>query len=187
MGQPGISGMKQLLIFFLLFCGSITLAQDTYRTQAGQIQFDASTPLEDIFAVNDQVNAAVKDNGEIAVLLLVEEFEFKRKLMQEHFNENYIESEKYPKAYFAGIVASFDTDSLSGEPRIFELNGDLTLHGVTRPITTELHISREGESISIRTEFTIRTEDYGIRVPRLLFKKIAEEIQVQVTASLDKT
>lgn len=179
--------MRTTLFVLLLYCTSLCTAQDTYRTQSGKITFDASTPLEDIYAVNEKVNAAMKDNGEIAVLLLVEEFEFKRKLMQEHFNENYIESEKYPKAYFTGNISDYSPESLSGEPRIFEVTGDLTLHGVTRPVTAELTVRRDGEAIAIGTEFLVRTEDYKIRVPRLLFKKIAEEIRVQVSATLDKS
>lgn len=176
--------------FLLLICMSFVfmgIAQETYRTEAGKITFDASTPLEDIFAVNEKVNAALKDDGEIAVLLLVEEFEFRRKLMQEHFNENYIESEKYPKAYFVGNIADYSPASLSGEPRIFEVRGELTLHGVTRPVTAELTVRKDGEAIGIGTEFLVRTEDYKIRVPRLLFKKIAEEIRVQVSATLEKS
>ncbi len=179
--------MKYFLVAFLLSCSCLCSAQETYRTESGKITFDASTPLEDIFAVNEQVNAALKDNGEIAVLLLVEEFEFKRKLMQEHFNENYIESEKYPKAYFVGNISNYDPEKLSGEPRIFEVKGDLTMHGVTRPITAELTVKRVDESIGMETEFLVRTEDYKIRVPRLLFKKIAEEIRIQVNAVMDKS
>ena len=179
--------MRRFLLFICMSFVFLGWAQETYRTESAKIIFDASTPLEDIFAVNEKVNAALKDNGEIAVLLLVEEFEFKRKLMQEHFNENYIESEKYPKAYFAGNISDYSPESLSGEPRIFEVTGDLTMHGVTRPVTAELTVRRDGEAIAIGTEFLVRTEDYKIRVPRLLFKKIAEEIRVKVSATLDKS
>ncbi len=179
--------MRTLLFVFLLLCSSFCIGQETYRTESGTITFDASTPLEDIHAVNKKVNTVIKDNGEIASLLLVREFEFRKKLMQEHFNENYIESHKYPKAYFVGKIASFDPDEITEEPVSFELSGDLTLHGVTRPIMAELNIRREGESLSMETTFMVRTEDFKIKVPRLLFKKIAEEIQVEVSASLNKT
>ncbi|NNC62370.1 MAG: YceI family protein, partial [Eudoraea sp.] len=88
--------MKKHLFILFIAWGCQSLAQTTFRTETGEIQFDASTPLEDIYAINSKVNFALTAEGEIAVLLLVKEFDFKRKLMQEHFNENYIESDKYP-------------------------------------------------------------------------------------------
>ena len=178
--------MKGILGILFLCWGYISIAQPAYRTESGEIIFDASTPLEDIYAVNKKVNAIVKDDGEIAVLLLVKEFDFKRKLMQEHFNENYVESDKYPKAYFVGNIESFALDSISEGPRSFELRGDLTLHGVTQAIETELSVELNGDSIELRTEFVVRTEDHKIKVPRILFKKVGEEVEVTFNARLDK-
>ncbi|MEY8020987.1 YceI family protein [Muriicola sp. SD30] len=163
------------------------MAQTTFRTETGEIQFDASTPMEDIYAVNRKVNFALTAEGEIAVLLLVKEFDFKRKLMQEHFNENYIESDKYPKAYLTGNLVNFNPEDISEEPITYALNGDLTLHGVTRPIDTELIINREGSFLVLQTEFTIKTEDHKIKVPRILFKKVAKEVRVRVLSRLMET
>ncbi|NNC62829.1 MAG: YceI family protein, partial [Eudoraea sp.] len=133
------------------------------------------------------VNFALTAEGEIAVLLLVKEFDFKRKLMQEHFNENYIESDKYPKAYLTGNLVAFDPEDISEEPRTYSLSGELTLHGVTRPIYTELTIGREGSFLVLQTEFAIKTEDHKIKVPRILFKKVAKEVRVRVLAQLMET
>ncbi|GGD58994.1 YceI family protein [Muriicola marianensis] len=177
---------RSLFVIWLICCGLVS-AQETYRTEEAKIIFDASTPLEDIYAVNEKVNMVLSENGELASLLLVREFNFKKKLMQEHFNENYIESDKYPKAFFVGKMESFDRELITEEPQPFELSGDLTLHGVTRPITTTVHLNRDGDSIVVETAFVVRTEDHKIKVPRLLFKKIAEEIQVQVTARLNRS
>ncbi|NER10971.1 YceI-like domain-containing protein [Muriicola jejuensis] len=179
--------MRATLLILLFCCCNLITGQDTYRTEAAVITFDASTPLEDIHAVNRKVNTVIQDNGEIASLLLVREFDFKKKLMQEHFNENYIESDKYPKAYFIGKIASFDLDQITESPRTFELSGDLTMHGVTRPITASVKVNKEGEALLMETTFIVRTEDYKIKVPRLLFKKIAEEIQVEVSARLNRS
>ncbi|WP_165200584.1 YceI family protein [Muriicola soli] len=153
----------------------------------GEIQFDASTPLEDIYAINEKVNLILRDDGEIAVLLLVKEFDFKRKLMQEHFNENYVESDKYPKAYFTGKIDSFSLDKLTAESHSFILRGELTLHGVTRPVVTEVSISREEDTLNLRTEFIAKTEDYKIKVPKILFMKVGKEVQVSVSAQLNQT
>ncbi|MBT8282811.1 MAG: YceI family protein [Muriicola sp.] len=152
-----------------------------------EIQFDASTPLEDIYAINKKVNLILRDDGEIAVLLLVKEFDFKRKLMQEHFNENYVESDKYPKAYFTGKIKSFSLDGLTAEPKSFVLSGELTLHGVTRPVETDVSISREEDTLNLRTVFITKTEDHEIKVPKILFMKVGKEVQVSVSAQLDKT
>ncbi|WP_372973442.1 YceI family protein [Muriicola sp.] len=179
--------MRKYFFVIFLICSGLCTAQQTYRTEAAEIIFDASTPLEDIYAVNEKVNMVLSDSGDMASLLLVKEFNFKKKLMQEHFNENYIESDKYPKAYFAGKIASFNPEQITEDPRPFELSGDLTMHGVTRPITTTVTLNRDGDSIVVETAFVVRTEDHKIKVPRLLFKKIAQEIQVQVTARLNRS
>lgn len=179
--------MKKYLLIFFIAWGCQSMAQTTFRTETGEIQFDASTPLEDIYAINSKVNFALTVEGEIAVLLLVKEFDFKRKLMQEHFNENYIESDKYPKAYLTGHLDDFNPEDISEEPRTFALSGDLTLHGVTRPVDTELTINREGSFLVLQTEFVIKTEDHKIKVPRILFKKVAKEVRVRVLARLIET
>lgn len=173
--------LRPLLYFVVLFHCFALCAQERYRTSEGTIQFDASTPLEDIHAVNDKVNAILDTNsGELAVLLLNREFVFKKRLMQEHFNENYMESHRFPKSVFKGRIANFSTDSLRGKAgaTTFPLNGELTVHGVTNPLSTEISLSMEGNAVIIDLGFTVQTEAHKIKVPRLLFKKVAREIEV---------
>lgn len=157
----------------------MVLAQDRFRTDQGKIQFDASTPLEDIHAVNDHVSAILNsENGEIAVLLLHKDFKFRRRLMQEHFNENYMESHKYPKGVFRGKINGFKADAVSDSPKEYTAAGELTLHGVTRALSTPILLHREEGGITISLNFVVKSEDYGIKVPKILFKKVAREVEV---------
>jgi hypothetical protein len=168
----------------LLFSQTWLIAQETYLTKTAVINLDASTPLEDIKAVNKNVNTILKTNGEIASLLLMKEFDFKRELMEEHFNENYVESDKYPKAYFIGKIQDFSLDMLTESNKQFLLQGSLSMHGVTNAFETLVQIRTTKDNINIETSFIIRPEDYKIKVPRLLFKKIAQEITVTFSAIL---
>lgn len=155
-------------------------AQEAYATRSGQIRFNASTPLEDIEAENTRVNAILKpESGAFGVVLLIAEFEFPRKLMQEHFNENYLESHKYPKATFAGTLQG-TAPYLNGESCDCAVSGTLTLHGVARPLTAGVRISRDTSGYRLRSAFTVRPEAHDIKVPKLLFSKIAEEVQVEI-------
>jgi len=176
--------MRRILLIILLFSQTWLIAQETYLTKTAVINLDASTPLEDIKAVNKNVNTILKTNGEIASLLLMKEFDFKRELMEEHFNENYVESDKYPKAYFIGKIQDFSLDMLTESNKQFLLQGSLSMHGVTNAFETLVQIRTTKDNINIETSFIIRPEDYKIKVPRLLFKKIAQEITVTFSAIL---
>lgn len=169
-----------LLTALLAFAGLSCRGQEGYVTRSGQIRFNASTPLEDIEAENSRVNAILKpESGAFGVVLLISEFEFPRKLMQEHFNENYLESVKYPKATFSGNILPGDLPEAQGSCECI-ISGTLAIHGVSRPLKAVASISQNSSGFTLRTTFTIRPEDHGIEIPKLLFTKIAEEVQVAV-------
>jgi hypothetical protein len=176
--------MKCLITPFFLLATSLILGQNSFLSTTGSIQFDASTPLEDISAVNKNVNFILKSDGEFASLLLVNEFNFKRALMEEHFNENYMESDRFPKAHFVGKISDFSLNQLSQSNKAFNLNGTLTMHGVSRTISTDVHLKKINDSLYLESTFIVRPEDYKIKVPRILFKKIAEEVQVVILSEL---
>lgn len=179
--------MKKTIFLFvgLLLC-AVSLAQDRYRTSEGKMQFDASTPLEDIHAVNSKVSAILDvESGQIAVLLLNKEFKFKKRLMEEHFNENYMESDRFPKSVFKGTITDFDPNNLNeGVSKEYPIQGDLVVHGVSRPLQTSAQIKRDGEDIILNIGFNVRTADHDIKVPKLLFKKVAQEVSVSGTLKL---
>lgn len=174
-----------LLTTLLTLAAISSRGQADFVTRNGQIRFNASTPLEDIEAENTRVNAILKpESGAFGVVLLISEFEFPRKLMQEHFNENYLESEKYPKATFTGNIQGSDLPASTGSCDCV-ISGSLALHGVTRPLRAVASITRTGSGFKLRSTFTIRPEDHGIEIPKLLFTKIAEEVQVEVDLVLE--
>ncbi len=178
--------MKQFLTIILLIaaCGQIR-AQSRYRTTAGEIRFNASTPLEDIDAVNNKVNAIINaESGDFAVVLLVKDFRFRRKLMQEHFNENFMESADYPKAYFRGKILNFHGSPLSSGPIELRVEGELRIHGVSRRVAMGATLNQSGDIIGMTSEFIVHPEDYKIEVPRILFNKIAEEVKVSVNLEM---
>lgn len=178
--------MKQILTIILLIAafGQIG-AQSRYRTTSGEIRFNASTPLEDIDAVNNQVNAIINaETGDFAVVLLIKDFSFRRKLMQEHFNENFMESEDYPKAYFRGRILNFTRRSPSSGPMELRVEGELTIHGVSRRVATTATLHQSGDKVHMVSKFIVHPEDYRIEVPSILFNKIAEEVKVVVNLEM---
>ena len=116
--------------------------------------------------------------------MLIKDFEFDRKLMQEHFNENYMESDKYPKAYFSGTIQNFTGVELNSNSSEMLVEGKLTIHGVSRNISEKILIKRNGKSIAINSNFIVKSEDYQIEVPKILFQKIAREVQVAINLDL---
>jgi hypothetical protein len=158
-----------------------------YSTKTGFIGFYSKTPLEDVKAENNQVYA-VLDMGKknIAFSLLMKNFIFPRQLMQTHFNENYAESDKYPKASFSGSFAGNVDVNKEAVYRVV-VKGQLTLHGVTRPLETPATLEVKGGKITGQAEFKVKPDDYKIAVPSILWNKIAKEITVKVKIDCTNT
>jgi hypothetical protein len=170
---------KLILIFLLLF--SISRAQSqTFLTRNGYIGFFSKTPLEDIKAENRQVYAVI-DAGKknLAFTCLMKGYLFEKQLMQEHFNENYIESDKYPKASFTGAyTGNVNADKEGVYP--VQVKGQLTLHGVTKPIDVPGTIEVKGNKLIAKSDFKVTPADFGINIPNLVKEKIAKQIDVHV-------
>jgi polyisoprenoid-binding protein YceI len=177
---------KFLVLLFTLFCISAT-AQSRYFTKEGRISFFSEAPLENIEAHNQQVTSILDfAKSEVAITLLMKSFKFEKSLMEEHFNENYIESSKYPKAIFTGSFKSESAiDANKNGVYPVTIDGSLTLHGVTQPIKTTGSIEVKNGSVVAKTKFKIAIKDYNIEVPKLVVKNIAEI--VEVTAELPYT
>ncbi len=173
--------MKALLLTFsLLTIMSFTGYSQLYLTRTGVIGFYSKMPLEDINAENNQVYAvidAAKKN--IAFTLLIKGFLFPRELMQEHFNENYMESDKYPKASFSG---SYTGDVQLNKDGIYNVmvKGNLTMHGITKSIEEPATLEVKEKKILAKSMFKIKPEDYNISIPALVRDKIAKAISVNV-------
>lgn len=176
--------MKFLLTLsiFILAAGS-AVAQSKYYTKAGKITFFSKSSLENIEAINNKM-VSVWDvaTGQIEFAVLMKGFEFERALMQEHFNENYVESDKYPKAIFKGAIENSTVISLTGDNTFtLKVNGSLTMHGVTNLVNTTAVISVKSGVISASCNFTIALDDYKISVPAVVADKINKRIIIAVS------
>jgi polyisoprenoid-binding protein YceI len=173
--------MKTSLIItlFALNVWTCLSAQNLFSTSAGETTFYSETPVEDISAVNKLgqaiINAATND---IVVQMNMKQFDFPNKLMQEHFNENYIESDKYPKAVFKGKINEKIDFTKNGTYDV-SATGDFTLHGVTKTQKLKGRITVNQGSLSITTDFEVALADYKIEVPQIVFVKVAQIIKVK--------
>lgn len=145
------------------------------------------SPIENIEAKSTNSSCAFSvKTGKIIMKVPIKSFKFEKALMQEHFNENYMESEKYPMAQFEGVIQDIPDMTKNAEYSI-KIKGKLTMHGVTneKEITANL-IIKNGE-IKGTTVFKVKCKDYKIEIPKIVFKNIAEEIEVTVNAEFNST
>lgn len=145
----------------------------------GHISFHSYTPMENIDAKTEGANSIINTmNDSVMVKISMVSFVFPKPLMQEHFNENYVESEKFPFASFRGKLnqkVNFTADGLTK----VTCTGNMNLHGVTKPVTLEGTINVKGEEVVLLSDFKVKLVDYNIQVPKLVMQNIAEEIEVK--------
>ncbi len=174
--------MKNILFLLLLMIATTTVqSQKIFQTKAGTISFFSSTPLEDIEAVNTQVDSKLATNGQLVFMLLIKGFEFKNSKMQEHFNTEYMESSKYPKASFMGNIKNL-TEVNFEKDGIYKTNvsGNLEIRGIKKPISTTGNIEVKSGKITATSSFKIILADYNIQ-GGLIGSKIAKTVDVTVT------
>lgn len=169
-----------------LLMGNIIFSQKI-MTRTGEIKFEASVPsFEPVSALNNSVSAILdQSNGEFAALALLKAFKFKVPLMEEHFNENYIESSKYPKATFKGKIINFEASKLINLGK-YDLEGDLTIHGITKKIKTKITLVLKDDKLYVTTNFTVKAQDFNIKIPGIVKSKISKNVNVAVDFILDK-
>ena len=180
--------MKKVIITFICLIFSIVLFSQKLITRSGEIKFEASMPaFEEVAAKNNTVSCIFDTStGEIAVLALVKAFRFKVPLMEEHFNENYIESDQFPKSTFKGKVANFDISKITSGKATFDVEGDLTLHGVTKKVKTKITFVQSGEKLISTCAFKVKPIDYNIKIPSVVKSKIAETVEINLKFELEK-
>ncbi|MDQ3049840.1 MAG: YceI family protein [Bacteroidota bacterium] len=177
--------MKKLMYLSAVILMIITLnvqAQTKYFTKEGRTQFYSKAPLEEIEAVNKKVTSVLDaSNGQIEFSVLMKAFEFQKALMQEHFNENYVESGKFPKATFKGVIDNADDVKWTSDGVYpVKVTGKMTLHGVTKDITVPGTIEIKGGKIFAKSTFNLLIKDYDIEIPNLVKDKVAETVKVEV-------
>lgn len=175
------------ILIVLLFAGLFANAQK-YITKNGHIKFYSDTPIETIEAHNRQVNSALDvQSGDFVFKVLMRGFEFEKALMQEHFNENYVESHKYPDATFVGKISNLDEIDLAKDGKYdAEVVGNLTIHGVTNEIQETGTLEVKDGVIHGDAVFTVLVDDYDIKIPKAVTENIAEEIEITVDVELEK-
>ena len=164
-----------------------SVSAQKYITKTGFIGFYSHTPLEDIKADNNQV-ASILDitTGELVFMVLIKSFRFEKALMQEHFNENYLESDIYPRSTFTGKIKDYPgIDPGKNGKHEVTVEGDLDLHGVTKKITANGIIEVVDGKIGASSKFNIVPEDYNIKIPNVVRDNIARTIEVTVNLNYD--
>mgnify|MGYP003975198315 CR=1 FL=1 len=175
--------MRFILLFLLC---SLQLSAQQYLSKEGYVRFFSEAPMENIEAENHQV-AGVIDlrSGEFAFRLKIEDFQFENALMQEHFNENYLESDLYPLSTFTGMIEGLGDLDLSYQQEV-EVTGEMLMHGVKHILTLNSTVSLKAEKLKLTADFPIRLADYQIDIPKLVFYNIAEVLDVSIQMSLSK-
>ncbi|WP_353196792.1 YceI family protein [Parapedobacter defluvii] len=179
--------MKKLIVwFFVLFLCRQVAAQDILVDKASRVSFFSEAPLENIAAVTSKaVSALGITTYEVAFKVPVTSFEFEKQLMREHFNENYLESEKYPYATFGGKINEQIDWNVGGIQQVTVV-GNLDIHGVKRRYTTQATLEVTDTAIHAHAKFNVKLTDHGIKIPRVVVKNIAEEVEVEVSATYPK-
>ena len=178
--------MKKIIIVALLYLSNISFAQEKIISKSSIVTFEASVPaFEEVKAVNNNATLVLNPvTGEIASLVLMKGFRFKIALMEEHFNENYVESDRFPKAIFKGKIEGLDTSLLTSTPKDFVLNGKLEIHGKSVPVKTIAKISKSASGINLNASFPVNASDFNIAIPSVVKNKVSNKINIQVASVL---
>lgn len=182
--------IKKITLLFALVCLGYTLSYgQNYTTRSGQVKFKSSTSEEMIEATNNDVAARlIAADGKGQFIIPIKSFKFKKALMQEHFNENYMESDKYTKATYNFKVSNWSAVNLNkaGTYNV-QTSGDLTIKGVTKNVNIPGKIIvTDANHIRIEANFSVAPSAYGISIPKVVENKIAKSIQVSVNTKLTK-
>jgi len=172
----------------ILSMASLSVQAQRYMTRNGYISFFSEAPLENIEAHNRQVNAAFDaSSGELVFRVLMKSFQFEKALMQEHFNENYVESDKFPNATFTGTVSNLsEIDLTKNGTYTAVVEGDLTMRGITKPVKETGTFEVKGDDLTGKCVFNIQLKDYNITIPRAVASNISETIEIRVDVAMRK-
>jgi len=179
---------KSISVLIIALMVTTTVFAQNYVTKTGHIKFYSETPIETIEANNHAVNAALKpSSGDFVFKVLIKSFEFEKALMQEHFNENYMESDEFPNAIFKGKVVNAGDIDFSGDGSYdAAIEGELTIHGVTKAVEEKGTFTISDGKIQGQSVFNVLLEDYKIKVPGAVKQQISESIEITVDVMLEE-
>jgi hypothetical protein len=175
---------KIVLLAFVIAAANIASAQ-IYIAKSCEISFFSASPLENIEAINKNTKPIINTTtGDVQMKIAITGFVFEKPLMQEHFNENYLESDKFPSAIFKGKINEKIDWTKDGEHKV-TITGTFEIHGVKKERTFDGVVKIKGQEITISSKFNIHIADYNIKVPSLYVKNIAEDVEVKITSVLE--
>ncbi|HVM89747.1 MAG TPA: YceI family protein [Puia sp.] len=180
--------MKNFLFATTLVCAMTAAnAQDKFFTKSGKVYFNASAKLEKVEATNRTAIAVIDTKtGDLQMAVMMKAFEFEKALMQEHFNENYVESDKYPKCQFVGQILN-NSNVNYAKDGIYDVKvkGKMTLHGKDKDVEANGKIIIEKGKLMMNSDFIIMLSDFNISIPGLVKENISNETKISVDCSLD--
>jgi hypothetical protein len=173
---------RSLLVLFLGWFSFTATAQSVFISDSGHVSFYSSAPLEDIKAACTQVNSIINTvTGEVAFMIPLRGFKFAKALMQEHFNEKYLESDKYPHATFKGRIVdpvNFDDNGTHA----ISARGKLGIHGIEKDVLETGTLEIRNRMLVLNTRFYVALADFNIAIPKILFNNIADTVEVNLNA-----
>ena len=179
---------KILLTSCFMLAGFTSLFAQKYMTRTGKISFNDTAPNspEKIEAVNNEVaNILDAKTGDIVFQVLVKSFKFERELMKEHFNENYMESDKFPKSEFKGSITNISEVNFTKDGTYnVKVSGKLSIHGVTKDVNVPGTLSVSGKNVNAKAKFVVVLKDYGIAIPSLVADKMSKEATISLESVL---
>lgn len=178
---------KRLFVLIALAVMAAPVFAQKYFTRDGKVKFSSDASIEKIEAVNKSATAVLDAaTGKMEWKVLIKGFLFEKALMQEHFNENYLESSKFPNATFKGEISNLNEVNL-GKDGTYKavVKGKLTMHGVEKDAETTGTVKVSGGAITVHSDFTVKCSDYNIKIEAAKVSNISNEIKVTVDAALN--
>lgn len=177
--------MKYIILTLVLLWHCLTFAQK-YQTRTGLTEFKASVEtFEPVEAKNKSTSVLLNAaTGELGAIIFIKAFRFKVALMEEHFNENYMESDQFPKATFKGNITDFELSNLDSEVKTYRVKGILTIRNQPKAITFETQLKLNHNTIRAEGEFEVQPADFNIKIPKIVRKKIARTTKISFNYEL---
>jgi len=181
---------KKIAFTLLIACVTVSSVQaQKYATRSGTVYFKSNGTIDDgVEATNEQVGVVLDaSTGAVAFQVLIKSFRFEKALMEEHFNENYMDSDEFPKSILKGNIQDYNASEFEADGE-YEVTivGEMTLHGVSKKVSQPGSLVKKGDQVMMKTHMMIALDDYGIEIPSVVREKIAEVIDVDIDVTLDK-
>ena len=175
------------IVFLIISSGFKGPLASKYFTKTGHVWFVSEAPLERIEAHNNKALAILDiEKGKIEISILIKAFQFEKALMQEHFNENYLESDSYPKAKFSGEILNWNQDiSNIKEAKEYTILGKIEIHGVEAPFKENVRLFYENNLLKAKGKFKLNLSEFKIKIPSIVEQKIADEVEVNVDLDMN--